>query len=41
VESGAHRGTDDKGGVHEEFRKEDEALLEDEALMGTAANKGR
>jgi hypothetical protein len=41
VESGAHRGTDGKGGVHEEFCKAGEALIEDEALMGTAASRGR
>jgi hypothetical protein len=40
VESGAHRGTDDKGGVHEEFRKAGEALIEDETLMRTAASRG-
>jgi hypothetical protein len=40
VESGAHRGTDGKGGVHEVFHKAGEALIEDEALMGTAARRG-
>jgi hypothetical protein len=40
VESGAHRGTDGKEGVREEFCKAGEALIEDEALMGTAASRG-
>jgi hypothetical protein len=41
VESGSHRSTDGKGGVHEEVRTAGEALIEDETLMGTAASKGR
>jgi hypothetical protein len=41
VKSGSHKGTEGKGGVHEEFSKAGEALIEDEALMGTAASKGR
>jgi hypothetical protein len=40
VGSGAHRGTSDKGGAHEEFRKVGEAMTGEETLMGTAASKG-
>jgi hypothetical protein len=41
AKSGFHKGTEGKGGAHEKFHKAGEALIEDKALMGTAASKGR
>jgi hypothetical protein len=40
VKLGSYKGTEVKGGVHEEFHKGWEALVEDDMLMGTVASKG-